>query len=268
VQTTVEALMHASGELPPIDGAIFADTLQEPRAVYRQLDWLQKEVDKSKHPFPLYRVTRGDLWKSVSTVRTTLDGQRHYIKTAIPLHFVNSDGEPGRGMRSCSQDFKIKVVTAKTRELIGRRHRQIKESDGVLVSMLIGFTVDEVLRMKDNPLPWIRNVYPLIDASMSRADCHAWAERRGYPELVGSACKFCPNRTDWGVLEPDELQECIDRETQLQAAYAQTEIKGVPYLHISRIPLSQIKHSATRRRKMAEEQLNMFINQCNGGCGI
>jgi hypothetical protein len=269
VQTTVEALMHASGELPPIDAAIFADTQQEPKAMYRQLHWLSAEVAASKYPFPFYRVTKGDLWPSASMVRTSRDGQRRYIKTSIPLHFVNGDGKPGRGMRGCTTDFKIEIIIAKARALIGRRRKRIKESDGVMVEMLLGFTVDEVYRMKDNPEPWIRNRFMLIEAGMSRADCYAWAEKRGYPELVGSACKFCPHRTDWAILEPDELQECIDREPIIQAAYAQTNIEGVPYFHISRVPLSQVKHSAVRKRKMAEEQMNMFINSnCQGGCGV
>jgi hypothetical protein len=259
--------MHARGDLRPVDAAIFADTLDEPRAVYQQLDWLQGEIAKSRYPFPIYRVTHGRLWDSASKVRTTRDGQRRYIKTAIPLHFVNGDGKKGRGMRSCSQDFKIDIITAKAKELIGRRRKRIKPSEGFLVHMMIGFTVDEALRMKDNSEPWIRNVYPLIEASMSRADCHVWSLREYNRTFVGSSCKFCPNRTDWGALDPDELQECIERERVLQASYAEIGFSGTPYLHQSRIPLSSVKISSTRRRKMAEEQTNMFVNQCNGGCG-
>ncbi len=268
VQTTVEALMHARGDLPPIDAAIFADTLDEPRAVYRQLDWLITEISHGRYPFPIYRVSRGNLWKSATTVRTTRDGQRKYIQTALPVYLRNPDGTEGRGMRACSRDFKISMVNAKARELIGRRGRHIREEEDILVTMMIGYTVDEVYRVKPNPVPWIRNTYPLLEAGMSRADCYAWAERNGYPEFVGSACKKCPHRTNWGALEPDELQEAIDGELALQAAYAQTEMKGIPYLHESRIPLSQVRHSVDRRRKMAEEQMNMFINQCEGGCGI
>lgn len=268
VQTTVAALMHARGELPPIDAAIFADTKEEPRAVYRQLAWVEQEVARSKYPFLIHRVSRGNLWAAASTVRTTRDGQRKYIATSMPLYFRGADGSEGIGRRQCTEEFKIRPIIAKARELLDRRRKHIPASDGVLVEMLMGFTVDEIYRVKQSPIPWISKRHELIDAGLSRADCYAWAERRGYPELVGSACKFCPNRTDRGALEPDELAETIERELILQDGYAQTAIRKVPYLSEARIPLSQLRHSAERRRKMAEQQMNLFINDCSGGCGV
>lgn len=267
LQTMVEALMHASGELPTIDAAVFADTKEEPRAVYEQLEWLKGIVKNSRYPFPIHTVSNGNLWKAASTVRTTKDQTRRYIKVALPLHFVKDNGEPGRGMRTCTYDYKIVPINRKIREMIGRTGKQILESEGHLVEMLIGFTVDEIYRVKPNPKSWILNSFPLIEAGMSRADCYAWANRRGYPDFEGSACKFCPNRTNWGSLAPDEFHECVNREGILQEAYAQTEISGKPFFHETRVPLSQIKIDSNRRRKMAEEQLNLFINTCNANCG-
>jgi hypothetical protein len=267
VQTILEGVLHAIGELPPIDAAVFADTTEEPRRVYAQLQWLEEFVARSPHPYPIHRVTKGPLWESAVRVRTTRDGERRYIETSIPVHFKDADGEEGRGLRTCSIDFKIELVTATTRMLLGRFRRQIKEEEGVLAQMLIGFTIDEIYRVKPNPNTWLENVFPLVDAGMSRADCYAAAERLGLPALVGSACKQCPNRTDWGSLDPDEFQQSIERERELQAAYKEAGIRSVPYLHHTRVPLSEIKLSSSRRRKMAEEQLNLFINQCEGGCG-
>lgn len=57
VQSTTLALMAARGEVGPMpDCAIFADTGAEPLAVYKHLDWLEKEL-----PFPVYRVSAGNL---------------------------------------------------------------------------------------------------------------------------------------------------------------------------------------------------------------
>lgn len=57
VQSSTMAMMAARGMLTPMpDCAIFADTQSEPAAVYRHLDWLEKQL-----PFPVHRVTAGSL---------------------------------------------------------------------------------------------------------------------------------------------------------------------------------------------------------------
>jgi hypothetical protein len=60
VQSTTLALLSAAGDLPHLDGAIFADTGWEPRAVYDHLDRLEQEV-LGPAGIPLYRVAKGNL---------------------------------------------------------------------------------------------------------------------------------------------------------------------------------------------------------------
>ena len=61
VQSSAMAFMAAHGEITPMpEAAIFADTQAEPQSVYDWLDWLEKQL-----PFPVYRVTKGDLWKDM-----------------------------------------------------------------------------------------------------------------------------------------------------------------------------------------------------------
>src|SRR5262249_33885135 len=106
VQSTTLALMAAHREIGPMpDCALFADTEGEPQAVYRHLDWLERQL-----PFPVHRVSRGDLWRSATRVRRTRDGERTYIETAIPVYTVNGL-EKGIGQRHCTRDFKIAPIT-------------------------------------------------------------------------------------------------------------------------------------------------------------
>jgi hypothetical protein len=57
VQSTTMALMAAHGEITPLPHcAIFADTGAEPLGVYRDLDWLERQL-----PFPVHRVSGGNL---------------------------------------------------------------------------------------------------------------------------------------------------------------------------------------------------------------
>jgi 3'-phosphoadenosine 5'-phosphosulfate sulfotransferase (PAPS reductase)/FAD synthetase len=79
VQSSTLALMAAVGEVTPMpDGAIFADTQAEPAGVYRWLDWLEKRL-----PYPVHRVTAGDLRKAVLASHVSKKGVVYY-RTAIP----------------------------------------------------------------------------------------------------------------------------------------------------------------------------------------
>lgn len=264
VQSSTMALMYMQHELKPMpDCAIFADTQQEPAAVYDWLRWLEQRL-----PFPIHQVTKGDLWASATRVRRTKDGLRTYVKTGIPA-FTLEGLDRGIGKRQCTRDFKIDPINAKVRELLGRK--KIYKRDGVLAHMLIGISTDEALRMKPSRNPWVESKWPLIDAGMSRADCLAWMERNVYPIPPRSACTFCPYHSDdqWLALTPAEFDDACLKEIDLQAAYrAASAIRSVPYFHESRVPLRQVKFDPMRRRKMAAEQRNLFNNECEGMCGV
>lgn len=261
VQSSTLALMYENKHLTPKpDCAIFADTQREPREVYDWLLWLERHLS-----FPLYVVSRGDLREAALNVRRTRDGLRSYIQTAIPVHMTNEDGSrAGLGMRACTRDFKIAVINAKVRLLLGGGAQRGAE---IRATMAIGISTDEYQRMKPNPRRWVHSHWPLIDAGMSRADCQAWMEKAGYPQPPRSACKWCPYRSDdnWLALPAFEFQEAVEFERDLQKAYASTTaIRGVPYLHASRVPLDQV----TFRPGIKSEQLSMFTNDCVGMCGV
>lgn len=263
VQSGTTAIRIAKGLVPMVDCAIFADTKHESAATYAYLDWIESQV-----PFPIHRVSKGDLWKAATRVRRTRDGERTYIETAIPAFLVNGESL-GKGQRHCTVDFKIDPINAKVRQLLGRK--RVGKNSGVLAQMLIGISTDEYIRMKPNRLHWIESQFPLMEAGMSRADCLHWMEQNGYPLPPRSACTFCPHRSDeaWLDLTKVEFADAAKKEKQLQVAYASTtEIESVPYLHESRKLLTAVKLDPRKRRKMAAEQRNMFINDCSGMCGV
>src|SRR3974390_579659 len=92
VQSTTMALMAAHGEITPMpDCAIFADTQWEPKIVYSHLDWL---CSGNVLPFPVYRVTAGDLRQAAIDRSKPSSGRI----AAIPWHIKmpNGDGAMGR----------------------------------------------------------------------------------------------------------------------------------------------------------------------------
>ena len=250
VQSSTMALMAACGELTPMpDCAIFADTQGEPRAVYEWLDWLEKQL-----PFPVYRVSKGNLAEMSLIVRRSKNG-KNYTKFNVPAFMLAPNGSKGITRRQCTGDFKIDPIKRKIRELVGR---------GGKCEQWIGISSDEIIRMKDNQVKYITNRWPLIEKRMTRQDCLKWMELKGYPKPPRSACVFCPfhSSTEWAALKPDEVKEAVEYEKGLQAAWSKIEsLDGVPYLHSSCLPLEQAL-------AVAQTQGDLWPNECEGHCGV
>lgn len=175
------ALMAAKGEITPMPTcAIFADTQNEPRAVYEYLDWLVTQL-----PFPVHVVTNGNLGESIVA---SLRGEK--ARAAKPPFFVS-----GGGMlrRQCTAEFKIKPIQHKLSDLIGRKHGARWPRQAV-VTRWLGISMDEVQRARPSREPWAENRWPLIELQMTREDCVAWLDKHGYPRPPKSACVFCPSR--------------------------------------------------------------------------
>ena len=69
-------------------------------------------------------------------------------------------------------------------------------------------------------------------------------------------------------MTPDEFADAVKKEKHLQAAYmATTEFKGTPFFHASRVPLGEVVFRP-RPESGGARQLDMFINECEGICGV
>lgn len=263
VQSSTLALMAAAGEVTPMPvAAIFADTQDEPDAVYSWLEWLEKKL-----PFPVHRVTAGKLSARALEFRTSKQG-RVYTKTDIPFHTLSASGD--RGMvqnRACTADFKIIPILKKARELGGIKRGQ--KSVGVI--QWIGISLDEIYRMKPAREPWVKNIWPLVSAGMKRHDCLRWMEARGYPVPPRSACIFCPFKSnhEWRILR-DEDPAAFERAVAQAKASNESNIgkggllKSTMYLHRSCVPLSDVDLSTDSEHG----QGLLWGNECEGMCGV
>jgi len=263
VQSSTMALMAAAGEITPMPvAAVFADTQAEPQSVYRWLDWLEKQL-----PFPVHRVTRGNLTRESLTIREfEHDASRHWVKSLIPAFIKNPDGTKGIMGRQCTYSYKVEQLERAARR-IGKIKRGEKE---IRVVQWIGISLDEVQRMKPARKPWIEHRWPLIDARLKRHDCLLWMERNNFPKPPRSACRYCPYHSDaeWRRLrdeEPEDFKAACIFEAQLQFVKSKTDNQnGIPFLHASLKPLDQVDFSTEEERG----QLNMFNNECEGMCGV
>jgi hypothetical protein len=256
VQSTTLALMAAAGEIEPPDCAIFADTHWEPAAVYAHLDWLETQL-----PFPVHRVSAGDIRANIETRRNTTGGR----VAAIPFFMINPDGTDGMGRRQCTSEYKIEPIQRKIRELLGKQPRQRIAADAV--DLLIGISADEAQRAKSSRIAWTRKTFPLLDLKMRRSDCLAWLARQGYPTPPKSACIGCPFTSDRRWMdrkqnEPGEWADAVEADRALRVGDG-GGMRGVEFMHSQRVPLDEVDFS----RVDPDRQPDLFGNECEGMCG-
>lgn len=126
----------------------------------------------------------------------------------IPVRMAN--GAPGN--RTCTADFKIKVIAADL------KRRGATPADPAAVAL--GISLDEFQRMRESRIPIQRNTYPLIDRRLDRQDCMNVITRAGLPVPPKSSCWFCPfhSTAQWRRLRtesPDLFVQAADLEAML-----------------------------------------------------
>lgn len=260
VQSTVLALLGLRGAFgPPPDVLIFADTMFEPRSVYRHIEWMKSEVKRlSNGRVEVAVVSAGDLRKDhINGLNST--GQR---VASMPLFTA---GGKGMGRRQCTREYKIQPIEKEVRRILGVGNRKRVH---VTIEMWIGISTDEISRLKYNPRKWAINRWPLIEARMTRADCRAWFERE-YPErpLVKSACSACPFRDNaaWRDLkksDPEAFADAVSFDAALR--HQGSKLKGMneqQFVHRSGVPLSDADLEAV-------DADDLFEGECDGMCGV
>lgn len=260
VQSSTMALMAAAGEIGPMPtAAIFADTQAEPKAVYDWLDWLEKQL-----PFPVIRVTAGNLTEKAKEVRIAGNGSAHF-KVMLPYHTLSEEGKRGMiGGRACTRDFKILPILKEARKIGGIKRGQ--KTVGVI--QWIGISLDEVQRMKPSREKWCEHRWPLIEQRMNRHDCLRWMEGKGFPRPPRSSCTFCPyhSNAEWRNLTPEEFQEAVEFEKAIQSArevWVHSQ-RNTSFLHRSCVPLDQVDLSTDIERGQGE----LWGNESEGMCGV
>ena len=201
VQSTTALLLSLDGRLPAYDAIVFADTGDEPAAVYEHLERLREIA-------PIDTVSAGRLRDTVGT-------------TFVPIPLYRAGG---MGRRHCTYQFKLRPIRKRLRAL----------TDGP-VELAVCISTDEYLRAKDSGLKWLRNVFPLLDERWSRNDCTRYlAERWPYP-VPRSACVYCPLKSDREWLDLRERAP----DDWLAACAFDRDARRFGFVHRSERPLSE-----------------------------
>ncbi len=255
VQSTALLIMSNLGlhDCPRADVAIFADTGDEPKWVY---DQVERMTAWSK--IPVVTVTQGHLSADVLGPK----GQRTRF-VPIPI-FSTGDGRENQLRRQCTREYKIKPIERHVREMCGLKKGE--RAKGVIdATALIGISLDEATRMKPSRTAWVRNQYPLVDAGLRRLDCLKIATDAGMPEPQKSSCVFCPYHGDdfWRRLQthhPEEFEKAAAFDDGIRDM-SKSGAKGQVFLHRSLVPLRTIDFDRQKRLFADLED-----EECEGGC--
>ena len=269
VQSSALALMAAKGEIIPMpDFAVFADTQAEPASVYKWLDWLETQL-----PFPVIRVTRGNLTDDILRIRVKEKSKYGngitYLKTNIPVYGLAPDGQVRAALgRSCTEDYKVMPILREIKKRCGIKNGQTE----VTVTQWLGISYDEMQRMKLPRKQWTRHRWPLIEKRMTRAHCKDWMTKNGYPEPPRSACYYCPfhDNEEWRRLkmdDPEHFQKAVEFDKTYRRLQNENPggMRMEVYLHKLCKPLDEIDFS----NEEDKGQLGFdFQSECEGMCGL
>lgn len=242
VQSSTLLLMACEGE-EQIDAAIFADTQWEPAAVYEWLTVLEGQAQAAG--IPVYRVTAGNIREDSLS--------REGRKASIPAHLINTQGGSGMLRRQCTQEYKVRPIQRKLRELGASARKPVE--------LVIGISLDEYQRMRSSAVRYVRHVYPLVDRRLTRGDCVIWLGQHGYPNPAKSACIGCPfhRNAEWRDLRDNRPNEWADAVAFDAAIRSLPRIEGSVFLHSQRVPLPM----ADLRSEQDRGQMDLF-----DGCGV
>lgn len=256
VQSSTMALMAAAGEITPMPTAcVFADTGDEPDAVYEWLKYLEPLL-----PFELIRVQKGRLSDYLTTPYKSKKNNKWTV-AGFPAFVLNQDGSQGIMSRQCTSDFKVYPIDRVLTRLM-RTHKT------KTCFKWLGISLDEIYRIKPARRNSVKHRWPLVEARMNRNDCLRWLEAHGHPKPPRSACIYCPYRgnDEWRALTPSEFTRAVEFEKKMQAAHAGGSLIAIPYLHRSMVPLDEVDFSTDIER--GQGLLNGFQNECSGHCGL
>lgn len=301
-------VLDESGQPVKLDAAIFADTGDEPIAVYRHIRELKKRAKKAR--IKLLIRTKGkistDLLKGQNSTGqrfasipayTLVEGQVQNVRDVeaaqaedqqLTLDERDAESEEldqeepestvGRTRRQCSKEYKIEVIERAIREeLIGVKRGERVPKD-VIVHQYIGISLDESgrsLRIRQNTKKkWVRVHFPLIEQFFfTRPICKEFLALRYSYEIPRSACVYCPFHDDneWLAIKavPEDWALAVKVDEGLRTSGAVANRKMDSPMFVHRSCLPLVQIEFKANDDERAKQLPMNFNrECMGVCGV
>lgn len=224
-QTIAMCVLVARGVLAKPDAVIAADTGRE-----MPTTWAYAR----EHAAPLLASIGLDL-HIASHDLATVD---MYGKNGVLLLPVFT--ATGKLQTFCSNEWKARVVERYARTVLSLPKPYTN---------WIGFSLDEAGRVKGND----GRRYPLLELSLTRADCLRIITSAGLPPPPKSRCYICPHQhnAEWREVRADPAlwAEAVALDTELRDA----DERGGVFLHAQRVPLDQANLDQDDRKEPSRQ---------------
>lgn len=205
-----EVLDHKNEPIK-LDYIIFADTNNESEMTYQQVFKVRKYI-KETYGYDIHITKRNEEYLPDDTIIKMIQSgeiesyrqskyydlfQGHvlnmkgHVKSVdmMPLYTRNDYGEVGKtSVKACTVVFKIAQLKKELRKLEGV---QRFTKDTYKIILYIGFSIDEVRRLKPSPDSYIENQFPLVWLGMSKVDCINYVEKELGFVPRSSVCNMC-----------------------------------------------------------------------------
>lgn len=241
-----------------IDEIIFADTQNEEQYIYDQIEKVnQYIIDK--------------YYKSINIISTTslIDDQIKFYKGQlnrvdhIPFWLVDNNGNIGKlPFSQCSVAYKINPIRKYIRNKYGL----------VNINMFIGYSIDEITRVKDSKFKNTVHHFPLIDWNMTKIDCIEYVKNELGFIPKSSVCYMCfandfervyltflNDSIRWQKIL--ELDEVLDKQKRLNNKVYAFRFQALLDKRFKDIDMNQLKST-----KYNIKQLSIFDFECNNSC--
>ena len=264
VQSTTVYLLNMEGLITPrFDYAIFADTQEEPKAVYDHLSWLQS----LNGPIIIIR-SLGKLGEDLLVGRPP----NRKSSSSIPTFTMANDNSIGILRRQCTSDYKVEIIrTAIKRDILKLKFKQLWPNN-LKIFQYFGISSDEARRSVNvikNTKKWYNGtaIFPLLNMDWTREDCLKYLKDKVPHTVPRSACVFCPyhNDAEWLRLkqDPDSWKRILEVDKIIRNPEAKINkyLKNPQFLHRSCVPIDEVKFNE-------REVTPKFTQECEGMCGI
>ena len=241
---------------------VFADTGDEPMAVYSHLEDMRVLIESSGAEMSVVSRGQGLAEHIEEKISSGKRGISH-----PPMWVATDDGEDTLPLRrGCTQDFKSKPIDKhlKSAFSVPRGYK-----GAALLEQWLGISVDEASRMRESREQWREFRYPLIEMGWKRSHCIEFLESIGV-SAPRSACVYCPfhNQQEWKALmaDPVERERIVAFERMARKGWREKGAFGTrsePFLHRSRVPIDEVDFDGGQLTLYS-----MWENECEGLCGV
>lgn len=229
MQTKALALMALDGQIERPDHVIFSDTGWERAATYSDLAEMDARFALAGVSFE--RVGKGNLRSD--TLDRAETGRTSKRMASMPF-YVLLDGKKSMIKRQCTSEYKIEPIRSALWRIAGRRSSPGK------IEMWKGISRDEVHRMRDSDVAYIRNRYPLVEIRDQ---------------------------------SPDEFADAVEFDSRIRKIPG---IDGELFLHRRCIPLAEAVHTPADDGQLSmlsntygdDADFETFESMCGSECGV